>query len=175
MNNISLVGNITAQPELRFSQEGKPRTSFTVAVNEGPKDNEITHFVRVTAFDSLAENLVDSLTKGLRVLVIGRLNTYRREVTLEGGETKAFTETSFTANAVGPDLRWARARVAKVDRSPSSGDEEAAPEPAAKASSNGSGDDEFADETPAPKAATKKAKPAPAPVATVDDDGEEDF
>ena len=149
MNQVSFVGNLTADPVIRGGDT--VRANFTVAVNEGAGDKERTHFVSCTAFGTLGENVAVSLHKGTRVLVIGRLNTYSKEVTIDG-ETKNMTMTSVTASAVGPDLRWAQARVAKVARNSDAAqhtDETAADADAAPASNGkvaaavGAGDDEF--------------------------------
>lgn len=115
MNSVSFVGNLTSDPKLIFGDGGKARATFSVAVNEGQGDAERTHFLNVTAWGSLAENLAESLSKGQRVLVIGRVNTYAKDVTVEGDD-KSITMVSFTASAVGPDLRWALAKVTKVTR-----------------------------------------------------------
>lgn len=145
MNNISIVGNLTHDPELHFSANGKGRASFTVAVNEKRGDEEVAHFMRCTAFGTLAENVAESLRKGHRVVVVGRLNTWSSELTLEDGSEKRITNVGLTASSVGPDLLWARARVAKVDR--------------------------VVDEAPEPvAAAAPKAKPVAQPV---DEDEEE--
>lgn len=115
MNSVSLVGNLTADPVLHVGSSGKKRATFTVAVNEKQGDKEIAHFVNCTAFGTLAENLNDSLRKGNRVVVVGRFNTYKKEVQIDG-EDKGLTMLSITASAVGPDLLWATAKVSKVVR-----------------------------------------------------------
>lgn len=116
MNSISFVGNLTADPRLIAGKDGgKVRASFSVAVNEGQGDEERTHFINVTAWGTLAENLAESLHKGQRVVVVGRFNTYQRDVTIDGDD-KSLTMVSVVATAVGPDLRWATAKVAKVVR-----------------------------------------------------------
>ena len=115
MNSISFVGNLTGDAKLIFGDSGKARATFSVAVNEGQGETEKTHFVNVTAFGTLAENIADSLSKGQRVVVVGRLNTYSKDVTIDGDE-KSLTMVSFTASAIGPDLRWATAKVTKVVR-----------------------------------------------------------
>lgn len=115
MNSISFVGNLTGDPKLIFGDGGKARATFSVAVNEGQGETEKTHFVNVTAFGTLAENIADSLSKGQRVVVVGRLNTYSKDVTIDGDD-KSLTMVSFTASAIGPDLRWATAKVTKVVR-----------------------------------------------------------
>lgn len=113
MNSTTFVGNLTRDPELRHSQDGSPRASLSVAVNEGQGDNEKTHFVNVTAFGTLGENVAKSLKKGQRVVVVGRLDTYAKEVQVSG-EDKKLTLTNFIASALGPDLRWATADVTRV-------------------------------------------------------------
>lgn len=124
MNAVHFVGNLTADPKLIEGASGKTRASFTVAVNEGQGEDERTHFLSVTAFGTLGENLAKSLVKGQRVMVIGRLNTYKKEVEIDG-ETKSITMTGFTASAAGPDLRFATAEVSKVARTVSYDPDEA--------------------------------------------------
>lgn len=118
MNNVTLVGNLATEPELRFTQNGTESCSMVVAINEKVGEDEKAHFVRVTAFGTLADNVVESLHKGQRVVVVGRLNTYSTEYELADGSDRRVTHVSFTASAIGPDLRWARAKVAKVSREP---------------------------------------------------------
>ncbi|MHB8318123.1 MAG: single-stranded DNA-binding protein [Acidimicrobiales bacterium] len=132
MNAIHFVGNLTADPKLIEGASGKVRVSCSVAVNEGQGDDEKTHFVNVSAFGTLAENIAHSLTKGQRVVVVGRLNTYKREVEVDDQPVN-LTMVSFTASAMGPDLRFARAKVSKVVRNlePDEGNVEADEAPAA--------------------------------------------
>jgi single-strand DNA-binding protein len=135
MNTVSLVGNLTADPVMHVGSSNKKRTTFTVAVNEGQGEEERAHFVNCTAFGTLAENLSDSLRKGNRVVVIGRFNTYKKEVQIDG-EDKHLTMLSVTASAVGPDLRWATAKVSRVVRDKDEADEpEDSDESSSKASS----------------------------------------
>lgn len=123
MNSTSFVGNLCADPQLHTGQNGKVRASFRVAVNEGnAKDGtEKTHFVDVTTFDTLASNVAGSLTKGDRVLVVGRLNSYETRVVIDG-EEKPITRVAFTAVAIGPDLRFATATVVRNPRPSGQGD-----------------------------------------------------
>jgi single-strand DNA-binding protein len=115
LQNVTFVGNLGGDPVLRVSENGKPRATFSVAVTEGQGDNEKTHWVDVTAFNSLAENVTDSLAKGMRVVVVGRIDTYKREIeTVEGA--KHFTTVKFIAQEVSPSLVFARAKVTKVVR-----------------------------------------------------------
>ena len=115
LQNVTFVGNLGGDPVLRFSENGKPRATFSVAITEGQGDNEKTHWVDVTAFNSLAENVAESLAKGMRVVVVGRIDTYKREIeTTEGA--KQVTTVKFIAQEVSPSLVFARAKVTKVVR-----------------------------------------------------------
>lgn len=160
MNNMSLVGNLATEPELRFTQNGTASCNFVVAVNEKVGDVEKAHFVRVTAFGTLADNVVESLRKGQRVVVIGRLNTYSTELELADGSGRKVNHVSFTASAVGPDLRWARAKVAKVERDTEAQEEtEARPARASKAAPVAEVDeDDPIAEVPAVRTKTKSAR-----------------
>jgi len=106
---ITVVGGIT-EPELRFSQSGKAIATFSLAQNNRVKDGdnwvdgEPTWF-RVTVFGPMAENIVESLEKGSRVIVQGGMKTDAWE---KDGEKR--TSLSIVADAVGPDLRWATAK-----------------------------------------------------------------
>ena len=115
LQSVTFVGNLGGDPVLRFSENGKPRATFSVAITEGQGDNEKTHWVDVTAFNSLAENVAESLAKGMRVVVVGRIDTYKREIdTTEGA--KQVTTVKFIAQEVSPSLVFARAKVTKVVR-----------------------------------------------------------
>lgn len=142
MQATTFIGNLTRDPELRHSKEGKPRATFSVAINEGEGEYEKTHYVNFTAFGTLGENVAKSLAKGMRVVVHGRLDTYVKQVQVDG-QDKNLTMTNFIASAVGPDLRWAVADVSKVVRSASnnesSNEAPAAKEEAPKAKSSGRG------------------------------------
>ncbi|MFE0778801.1 single-stranded DNA-binding protein [Streptomyces sp. NPDC058861] len=115
---ITLVGNLTDEPELRFTPNGAPVAKFTVAVNRRTFDRQANEwresgadFHRVTVWRGLAENVAATLSKGMRVIVSGDL----RQRSWEDPKTK---ETRYgwevTADAVGPDLSFATARVEKV-------------------------------------------------------------
>lgn len=116
MNSTYFVGNLTRDPELRISPDGKVRATLSVAVNEGQGENEKTHFVDVTAFGDMATNVAESLRRGDRVIVVGRLNTYTTEVPQADGTVKKINRVSYTCSAIGPDLRFAQARAVKVKR-----------------------------------------------------------
>tara|TARA_R110002020_G_scaffold335482_2_gene550623 strand:- start:2576 stop:3001 length:426 start_codon:yes stop_codon:yes gene_type:complete len=109
MTSISLIGNLTSPIELRFTQSGKAVGSVTVAVNRKRGEVEETDFHRVTLWESLAENAAQ-LDKGTRVIVIGRLTS--REYDTREGEKR--TGWDVTAEAFGPDLRFASASVTRA-------------------------------------------------------------
>jgi single-strand DNA-binding protein len=118
-NQITIVGNLTDDPELRYTPNGAAVTNFRVAVNRripdgsgGWKDAE-TSFFRVNAWRSLAENAAESLTRGSRVVVVGRLRS--RSWESPEGETRSAVEIE--ADELGPSLRWATAKVEKQSRS----------------------------------------------------------
>lgn len=114
---ITVVGNLTADPELRFTASGKAVASLNVAestrVKDGDtwKDGETTYW-RVTAWEGLAEHIGDSLTKGVRVIVTGRVASR----TYETREGEKRTVYEITADAVGPDLKWATAKVERTGK-----------------------------------------------------------
>lgn len=112
-NTVTIVGNLTRQPELRFTTTGKPVANVGVAVNRlisrpGEERKEDTSFFDVTCWDSLANNVAD-LPSGTRVIVTGRLQ--QRSWETEEGEKRSRVE--IVATDVGPSLRWATAEVTK--------------------------------------------------------------
>jgi single-strand DNA-binding protein len=117
-NNITIVGNITRDPELRFTPSGQANARLGVAVNRRWQDRgsgewqEATSFFDVICWRELAENVAESLKRGARVVVTGRLEqrTYERE----GGEKRSVVE--IIADEVAPSLRWATAKVEKTER-----------------------------------------------------------
>jgi single-strand DNA-binding protein len=118
-NQVTIVGNLTDDPELRYTPNGAAVATLRVAVNRripdgagGWKDAE-TSFFRVNAWRTLAENAAESLTRGARVLVTGRLRS--RSWENQEGETRSAVEIE--ADEVGPSLRWATAKVEKQGRS----------------------------------------------------------
>ena len=115
-NNVTLVGNITRDPELRFTQGGQAVASFGVAVNRRYQQNgewqEKVSYFNVVTWGQLGENVAASLKKGARVVVSGRLE--QREYENREGEKRNIVE--IVADEVGPSLRWATATVEKNDR-----------------------------------------------------------
>jgi single-strand DNA-binding protein len=114
--NITVVGNLTRDPELRFTNSGKAVVSFNVAVSRRYQQNnewqEVTSFYSVTAWDQLGENAAASLHKGTRVLISGRLDI--REY--DDREGKRRTAVEITADEIGPSLRWATAQIERTQR-----------------------------------------------------------
>ncbi|HEX9891082.1 MAG TPA: single-stranded DNA-binding protein [Actinomycetota bacterium] len=115
-NQVVIVGNLTDDPELRYTPNGAAVANFRVAVNRRFKDTDgqwkeaETSFFRVNAWRTLAENSAESLTKGSRVLVVGRLRSRSWET--QDGQTR--TTVEIEADEVGPSLRWATAKVEKT-------------------------------------------------------------
>lgn len=104
-NNINVIGNLVGEPELRFTSTGTPVCNFRIAVNEQSVVNgerrERTEYLNVVAWQSQAENLSVSLSKGMRVMVNGRIQI--RKATIDG-EDRFYTEV--VASEVGLALRW---------------------------------------------------------------------
>jgi single-strand DNA-binding protein len=115
-NSITVVGNLTRDPELRFTNSGKAVVSFGIAVSRRYQVNnewqEQTSFFNVTAWDQLGENAAASLQKGTRVLVSGRVEV--REYQGRDGDKR--TSVDIVADEIGPSLRWATAQIERTQR-----------------------------------------------------------
>ncbi|MFB9165474.1 MULTISPECIES: single-stranded DNA-binding protein [Arthrobacter] len=117
---ITVIGNLTGDPELRFTPSGSAVANFTIAStprtfdrqsNEW-KDGE-TLFLRASIWREAAENVAESLTKGMRVLVSGRLKS--RTYDTKEGEKRTVMELE--VDEIGPSLRYANAKVNRTQRS----------------------------------------------------------
>ncbi len=109
-NTITVVGNVTRDPELRFSQSGMPIATFGVAWNRRRADQEDeVSFFDVICFRQLAENVSDSITKGARVVIFGALQ--QRSWTNQDGDRRSKVE--ILAEEIAPSLRWATAEVTR--------------------------------------------------------------
>ena len=109
-NNISVVGNVTRDPELRFTQGGMAVASFGLAWNKRKQDGEDeVSFFDVTCWRSLAENVAESITKGTRVVVQGTLS--QRSWENQEGERRSKVE--IVADEVAPSLLWASAEISR--------------------------------------------------------------
>jgi single-strand DNA-binding protein len=116
--NVSIVGNVTRDPELRFTPGGQAITSFSVAVSRRYQQNgewkEQSSFFDVKAWQQLGENVAASISKGTRVIVTGRLE----QETWPDKDTGATrSKVVLVADGIGPDLRWATVVVERNERS----------------------------------------------------------
>lgn len=130
---ITVIGNLTADPELRWTQSGAAVADFTVAStprtydrNAGEWRDGDTLFMRCSVWRETAENVAESLRKGMRVIVQGRLT--QRSYDTQQGERRTVVELQ--VDEVGPSLRRARAQVTRVQA-------QAASAPSASASAYG--------------------------------------
>ena len=115
-STVTLVGNLTREPELRFTQSGQAIATLGIAVSRRYQQNgewqEKTSFFNVTAWGQLGENAASSLSKGSRAIVTGRLE--QRSYETQDGEKRSVVEV--VADEIGPSLRWATAQVDRNDR-----------------------------------------------------------
>jgi single-strand DNA-binding protein len=115
-NSITLVGNLTRDPELRFTTGGRGVASFGIAVSRRYQVNgewqEQTSYFNIVAWGQMGENAASTLTKGMRVIVSGRLE--QREYQNREGEKR--TAIEINADEIGPSLRWATASVERIPR-----------------------------------------------------------
>ena len=114
----TITGNLTREPEIRYTKEGQATAQLGVAVTRRWQDRttaewqEATSFFDVVCWRDLAENVALSLTKGMRVVVSGRLE--QRSWETEDGEHRSKVE--IVADEIGPSLRYATAEVHRVER-----------------------------------------------------------
>ncbi|RTE49794.1 single-stranded DNA-binding protein [Actinobaculum sp. 352] len=120
---ITVVGNLTADPELRYVASGTPVASFTVASTPRTLNRQTNQwedgeamFIRCSVWREYGENVAESLTKGMRVIVTGRLTVRSYEY---NGQQR--TSLEMQVDEVGPALRYARAQVTKVSGGRGSG------------------------------------------------------
>jgi single-strand DNA-binding protein len=117
-NNITLIGNITRDPELRFTSSGQAMATFGLAVNRRWQNRqsgdweEATSFFDIVCWAQLGENVAESLGKGSRVVVSGRLE--QRSWETDNGDKRSKVEV--IADEIGPSLRYATAEVTKNER-----------------------------------------------------------
>ena len=121
---ITVVGNLTADPELRFTPSGAAVANFTVASTPRIYDRQSGEwkdgealFLRCNIWREAAENVAESLTRGSRVIVTGRLK--QRSFETREGEKRTVFEVE--VDEIGPSLRYATAKVQKMSRSSSGG------------------------------------------------------
>ncbi len=117
-NTVTIVGNLTRDPELRYTPSGQANASFGVAVNrrwmnrQTNEWEERVSFFNVVCWREMADNASESLAKGARVVVTGRLE--QRSWETDKGEKRSVVE--IVADEVGPSLRWASAQITKNER-----------------------------------------------------------
>ena len=117
-NTTTVTGNLTREPEIRYTREGQATTQLGVAVNRRWQNRatqeweEATSYFDVVCWRELAENAALTLSKGMRVIVTGRLE--QRSWENEEGERRSKVE--ITADEIGPSLRFATADVQKAER-----------------------------------------------------------
>jgi single-strand DNA-binding protein len=115
-NSITVIGNLTRDPELRYTTGGRAVANFSVAVNRryqvnGEWQEQVSYF-NVVAWGDLGENAAATLSKGSRAIVFGRLE--QREYENREGERRTMVE--IVADEVGPSLRWAQAQIERTER-----------------------------------------------------------
>lgn len=117
---VTIVGTLTRDPEMRYTPSGVSLASFSVAVNERVKNKQTNQwedgdasFFDCTVFNQLAENVAESLQKGSRVILRGRLKQDHWET--DSGEKRS--KIKVIVDDIGPELRFATAQVQKITRS----------------------------------------------------------
>jgi single-strand DNA-binding protein len=117
-NTITVIGNVTRDPELKFLNSGQAALRLSVAVNRRWQNRqtqeweEKVSYFEIVAYGALAENAANSLSKGARVIVNGRLE--QRSWETENGDKRSIVEIN--ADEIAPSLRWATAVVTKTPR-----------------------------------------------------------
>ncbi len=130
-NYVTMIGNLTEDPDLRFLGNGTPVCSIRIAsnrrwTNKSGEQQEETTFINANAWRELGENVAETFSKGDRAIVIGRLRI--RSYDTSDGQTKWVTEIE--ADEISPSLRWAKAKIEKSrSGSTSSGEGSGAPPP----------------------------------------------
>ena len=109
--SVSFAGNLTDDPEVRYTDSGIARAMFRVAVS-GRRGQEPS-FIAVVVWRDQAEHAAQSLSKGSRVVIVGRLQ--QRAWTAEDGSARSVVEV--VADELGPSLRWATATTTRTTRS----------------------------------------------------------
>lgn len=150
-NSVSLVGNITRDPELRFTPTGQATATFGLAVNRSWQNRqtnewqEQTSFFDIVCWREMAEHAAESLTRGTRVMVTGRLE--QRSWETQDGDKRSKVEV--IADEIGPSLRWATAQVTKTQRKEgNAGGSNSGSEPVVSVTSGASDSGWAADEEP---------------------------
>jgi len=153
-NSVTLVGNVTRDPELRYTAGGAAKVVFGLAVNRRWQNRqtqeweEQVSFFNVVAWREQAENVAESIAKGARVVVTGRLE--QRSWETENGEKRSVIEVN--ADDIGPSLRWATAQITRNERrggdfaGPGGGQKPANQAPSGSGAGSGGGYDDLGEE-----------------------------
>jgi single-strand DNA-binding protein len=117
VNSVTLIGNLVDDPELRFTPSGVAMTKVRFAVNKRYQNRdgewqEETSFFGGTCWRDMAENVAESLQKGLRVIVVGELQ--QRQWETQEGDKRSIVEIDI--KEIGPSVRWATTTVTKTPR-----------------------------------------------------------
>ena len=112
MNQITVTGNVTKDPELRYTANGKAIATFSIATSYGKDDNKQTTYHDIKVFNEMAENVGRSINKGSRVTVVGRLEkkAFDRK---DGGKGVAI---DIIADEVALSIRWKAALVDQTEQ-----------------------------------------------------------
>lgn len=118
-NSITVIGNLTRDPELRFTQSGQALCGFAIASNRRKRKQgseteweDVTSFFNCTAWGTLGENAAASLSKGDRVIASG----YMEQRSFENKAGEKQTVFDFTVNELGAELRYATVEVSRTER-----------------------------------------------------------
>jgi single-strand DNA-binding protein len=117
-NSVTLAGNVTRDPELAFTPNGAVNVKFGLAVSRKWQNRttqeweEETSFFNVVAWNALADNIAETISKGQRVLVVGRVDVR----TWEKSDGTRGTSVDLVADDIGPSLKWATAEVTKAEK-----------------------------------------------------------
>lgn len=118
-NNVEIVGNATKDPELRFTPGGAAVVSLSIAVNRRWQnkttqewEEEVSYF-DIVAWNELAENVAATVSKGMRIMVVGRLDQRSWEDKNTGDKR---SKVEIVADEIAPSLRYATAEVTKVEK-----------------------------------------------------------
>ncbi len=153
-NTITIIGNVTKDPELRFTASGQATASFGIAVNRRWQNRqtndweEQVSFFNVVTWREMAENVAESLHKGSRVIVTGRLE--QRSWETPDGDKRSVVD--IVADEIGPSLRWATAQVVRNERRSGEGADGQSGGPSGANSNNSGGASRQPSSTPAPPA-----------------------
>ena len=151
---VTVVGNLTADPELRYTQNGLPVANFTIASTPKTFDRQANEwkdgealFLRASVWRDFAEHVAGSLTKGMRVVATGRL----RQRSYQDREGQNRTAIELEVDEIGPSLRYATVQVTRTAATSGQGSRSQAPasdEPWTTPSSAQGGAPQWADQQP---------------------------